>query len=245
MTSTTRPTTWLVTGASRGIGFELVRQLVASPQNLVVAACRNPDKATALKALKDSAKGTLHIIQLDVSDFDSIRASVKQAQPILGDIGLDYLVNNAGIPTIVDQALRDTAFSLDPEDLLRILRTNAAGPAVVSQVYLPFVEKGHKKVILHISSTLGSLHHAVERVTGTSYSMSKAALNMLTLKQKAERPDITFITMCPGWVRTELGGKEADLEPEESIAGILKVISSVTNADSGKYLRYNGEEIPW
>ncbi|OSD04959.1 hypothetical protein PYCCODRAFT_1432693 [Trametes coccinea BRFM310] len=75
--------------------------------------------------------------------------------------------------------------------------------------------------------------------------MSKAALNMLTLKQKAERPDITFITMCPGWVRTELGGKEADLEPEESIAGILKVISSVTNADSGKYLRYNGEEIPW
>ncbi|OSD04958.1 NAD(P)-binding protein [Trametes coccinea BRFM310] len=137
MTSTTRPTTWLVTGASRGIGFELVRQLAASPQNLVVAACRNPDKATALKALKDSAKGTLHIIQLDVSDFDSIRASVKQAQPILGEIGLDYLVNNAGI------ALRDTAFSLDPEDLLRILRTNAAGPAVVSQVYLPFVEKGH------------------------------------------------------------------------------------------------------
>ncbi|KAI9061969.1 NAD(P)-binding protein [Trametes sanguinea] len=238
MASATRPTTWLVTGTSRGIGLELVRQLVASPENLVVAACRNPDKATALQSLRDSAKGMLHIIQLDVSDFDSIRASVKHLQPILGETGLDYLVNNAGIPS------RDTAFTLDPEKLLQVFRTNAAGPAVVSQVCLPFVEKGSRKVILHISSTLGS-SQSVNWTIGGSYSMSKAALNMLTLKQKAERPDITFITMCPGWVRTELGGKDADLDPEESVTGILKVITSVTNADSGRYLRYNGEEIPW
>lgn len=112
--SSTRPTTWLVTGyvipssplphiahappsASRGIGFEIVRQLLESPSNLVVAACRTPDKATALSALQESAKGTLHIVQLDTSDFDSVRALPAQLEPILGSIGLDYLINNAGI----------------------------------------------------------------------------------------------------------------------------------------------------
>ncbi|OSD04960.1 NAD-P-binding protein [Trametes coccinea BRFM310] len=241
MSPTTRPTTWLVTGASRGIGLELVRQLLASFDNLVVAACRNPDKATALKGLKGSSKGTLHIIQLDVSDFDSIRAAPKQLEPILGETGLDYLINNAGI------ASHDTAFTMDPEEFLQVVRTNAAGPALVSQVCLPFLEKGHRKVILHISSTGGSLQSAVGVVGAryASYAMSKSALNMLTLKQKAERPDLTIITLCPGWVKTDMGGKEAQLEPEESISGILKIVTSVTNADSGKYLRYNGEEIPW
>ncbi|CDO69106.1 hypothetical protein BN946_scf185042.g8 [Trametes cinnabarina] len=240
MPSATHPTTWLVTGASRGIGFELVRQLVASPENLVVAACRNPAKATALNNLKALAKGTLHVVQIDVSDFDSIRASAKQLEPILGELGLDYLVNNAGV------LYPDTAFTLDPETLLETVRTNAAGPALLSQVCLPFLEKGRRKVILHISSTGGSLQTTLGvGARLASYCMSKAALNMLTLKQKAERPDLTVLTMCPGWVKTDMGGKEAQLEPEESVAGILKVVTSVTLADSGKYLRYNGEVIPW
>ncbi|KAI0353986.1 NAD-P-binding protein [Trametes cingulata] len=240
MSSTVRPTTWLVTGASRGIGLELVRQLLESPDNLVVAACRNPEKAAALNNLKSNAKGTLHIIQLDVSDFDNIRASAKQLEPILGEIGLDYLINNAAI------AAQDTAFTLDPDELLNLMRTNVAGPALFSQICLPFLEKGKRKVILNISSTGGSIA-SVDRVGArfTSYAMSKAALNMLTYKQKVERPDLIAITLCPGWVKTDMGGKEAVLEPKDSIAGILKVITSVTPADSGKYLRHNGEEIPW
>lgn len=75
--------------------MELVRQLVQSPSNLVVATCRLPDKATALTDLKKTAKGTLHIIKIDVSDFDDVRTLPKQLEPILGEIGLDYLVNNA------------------------------------------------------------------------------------------------------------------------------------------------------
>lgn len=74
-----------------------MKQLVAVPTNVVVAACRNPDKATALAELKSSAKGTLHLVQLDVSDFDNIRALPKQLEPILGSTGLDYLISNAGI----------------------------------------------------------------------------------------------------------------------------------------------------
>ncbi|KAH9887899.1 NAD-P-binding protein [Cubamyces lactineus] len=242
MPSTSRPTTWLVTGASRGIGYELVRQLVSSPDNLVVAACRIPEKATALHALKNASKGQLHIVQLDVGDFDSVRASFGQVEPILEKTGLDYLINNAGI------AVRDAPFDLDPEVLVSTFRINAAGPALVSQVYLPLIEKSNRKVILNISSTVGSIA-SIDRIGMSgkypAYAMSKAALNMLTVKQKGARPDLITITLCPGHVKTDMGGPEGTLEPEESVAGILKVVTGATAEDSGKYLSYSGETIPW
>ncbi|KAI0667311.1 NAD-P-binding protein [Trametes maxima] len=238
-----RPTAWLVTGSSRGIGLEIVRQLLTSPDNLVVAAVRNPEKATKLNALKDSARGTLHVIDVDVSDFNSIRSSVKTLEPILGEVGLDYLINNAAVHH------PDTAFTLDPDDLMHTFRTNVAGPALLAQVALPFLEKGVRRTILNVSSMGGSVSvgHTLSDSTFQigSYAPSKAALNMLTVKQKYERPDFIVIAMCPGWVKTDMGGQDAALEPEESVASILKVITSVTSADSGKFLRQNGEEIPW
>ncbi|KAJ8474203.1 hypothetical protein ONZ51_g7365 [Trametes cubensis] len=242
MPSTSRPTTWLITGASRGIGYELVRQLVSSSDNLVVAACRTPEKATALHALKSTSKGQLRLVQMDTGDFGSIRASFGQVEPILGEIGLDYLINNAG------HTVQDTPFILDPEALVSTFRVNAAGPALVSQVYLPLIEKSNRKVILNVSSEVGSIM-SIEQL-GLSgmfpaYAMSKAALNMLTVKQKGARPDLIAITLCPGHVKTDMGGPNGALEPEESVAGILKVVTEATSADSGKYLRYNGETIPW
>lgn len=83
--------------ASRGIGLELVRQLLESPANLVVAACRSPETATALRDLDATAKGTLHTVKLDVSDSDGVQASAKELEPVLEETGLDYLINNAGI----------------------------------------------------------------------------------------------------------------------------------------------------
>ncbi|KAI0628088.1 NAD-P-binding protein [Trametes polyzona] len=238
-----RPTTWLITGASRGIGLELVRQLLESPGNLVVAACRNPENAPGLHALKGSAKGILHIVQLDVNDWDNIRALPKQLDPILGEIGLDYLINNAGLFT------QDTAFTVDPETLLTLFRVNSIAPALISQTLLPYLEKGVAKKILHISSTGGSVGSvdSAEPVHKqiTAYPMSKSALNMLAYRQKVTRPDFTVITLCPGWVKTDMGGKDGKFEASESVSGIIKVITSATLADSGKYLRFNGEEIPW
>ncbi|OJT05308.1 hypothetical protein TRAPUB_3873 [Trametes pubescens] len=238
------PTTWLVTGANRGIGLELVRQLAAVPTNLVVATCRTPEKATALTALKTSAKGALHVVQLDVSDFDSVRALPPKLAPILGETGLDYLVSNAGIAVI------DSAFTLDPDALLDVVRTNAAGPTLLAQVLLPLLERARTRKILHVSSTSGSMGsvagmgNRVHRLVA-SYAVSKAALNMLAYKQKVEKPEFTVITLCPGWVQTDMGGENAVLTPEESVAGIIRVITDATTADSGKYLRHNGEEIPW
>lgn len=186
--------------ANRGIGLEIVTQLVASPNNLVIAACRTPEKATALNDLKRSARGMIHIIRIDVSDFDSIRASAKALQAVCGETGLDYLINNAGIVralvcyphriTLIHnflvQIADDTVSTLDPERLLELFKTNAAGPALVSQVCLPFLKKGSTKKILHISSTAGSIGSlsALESPRGlfTSYAMSKAALNMLVCR---------------------------------------------------------------
>ncbi|EIW54626.1 NAD-P-binding protein, partial [Trametes versicolor FP-101664 SS1] len=231
--------------ANRGIGFELVKQLLDSPDNLVIATCRNPDKATALSDLKNTAKGTLHIIQLDVTDFANVRASTTEVEAIIGDIGLDCLVNNAAIFTY------DTAFTSDPDTLLCLLRTNVAGPALVAQVCLPLLERGHAKMLVNVSSTsgsIGSVKHIEKeehRVGGAAYSISKAALNMLTYKQKVERPDLIVLALCPGWVKTDMGGQQAALEPEESVAGILKVVTSATPADSGKFLSFSGAEVPW
>ncbi|KAI0630618.1 NAD-P-binding protein [Trametes polyzona] len=243
MSSATQSTAWLVTGTSRGIGLELVRQLVQSPDNLVIAACRNPGKATALNSLKATAKGTLHIIQLDVGDFDSIRASAKELEKILGDRGLDYLINNAAVYA------KDTAFTLDPEELLSVLRTNVAGPALLAQTVAPFIEKGRAKKIVNISSMAGSVA-LVDTLpppydVHASYPISKAALNMLTYKQKVERPDFIFLPLCPGWVKTEMGGENAVVEVEDSAAGILKVVTSATAADSGKFVNFKGDALPW
>ncbi|KAI0816813.1 NAD-P-binding protein [Trametes gibbosa] len=246
MSSTNTSTTWLVTGANRGIGFEIVRQLLESSSNIVVATCRDLEKATALYDIGKASQGTLYVLKLDIGDFDSVRASASTLEKVLGGTGLDYLINNAGIASV------DTAFTLDVEILMSTLRTNAVGPALLSQVCLPFLQKGGTKKILHISSTAGSIataaHAAPEFQLIASYAMSKAALNMLAYKQKLEQPDFTVITLCPGWVKTGMlymGGDQAALEPKESIAGILKVITCATTADSGKYLRWNGEEIPW
>lgn len=144
--------------AGRDIKLEIVRQLLASPTNLVVATARAPEKAIALHDLKKTAKGTLHVIKLDISDLDGIRASAKELQAILGETGLDFLIKNAATvrTTIhapfeprasmltfanVPQAPRDTAFTIKPEELLDAFKTNAVGPMLVSQMALPFLEK--------------------------------------------------------------------------------------------------------
>ncbi|KAI0375982.1 C-factor [Pilatotrama ljubarskyi] len=231
--------TWLITGTSRGIGLEMTRQLLADPSNIVVAACRNPDKATALHVLKDSAKGTLHVVALDVSDEASIQNSFKAVEQALGDKGLDYLYNNAAI-----NEGDDSAFNLTSAVALRTYQANVIGPALIAQTYLPLLEKGKRKVIVNMSSGLASIGLDLGPKCA-SYSISKTALNMLTYKQKAERPDITSIALDPGWVKTDMGGEGAMLEPEFSVSNLLKVVTTVTTKDSGKFFRYTGEELPW
>jgi len=231
--------TWLITGASRGIGLETVRQLVSSPSNFVIATCRDPANAKDLQALKDDAKGKLHISQLDVSSVESIQASEKDIGPLLADKGLDYLLNNAAI----NHGDSD-AFDFPVEQFMETMTSNVVGPAVLTQTYISYIEKSKRKVVMNMTSGLASIGLDLGPKCVT-YSISKTALNMLTYKQSREKPNVKFVVIDPGWVKTAMGGEGAMLEPHESVSGILNVLKTLTPEQSGKFFRYNGSTIPW
>ncbi|CCM06001.1 uncharacterized protein FIBRA_08244 [Fibroporia radiculosa] len=224
---------------SRGIGLELVRQLVASPTNIVIATCRSPSKAGALQALRSSAKGELHVVELDTGSETSIRESVPVVAAILGDRGLDYLYNNAGI-----MEGNDSPFDFSYSGLLQTLQTNVAGPALLAQLYLPYIEKSKRKVIVNVTSGLASIGTDFGEKNAT-YSVSKTALNMLTYKQAKTRLDLISYVVDPGWVKTDMGGADAAMEVQDTVSRQLKIATSVTSKDSGKFFRHDGEEIPW
>ncbi|KAI0765943.1 NAD-P-binding protein [Trametes elegans] len=228
---------WLITGASRGIGLELTKQLLASPSNVVLAACRAPSKATALTAVVESAKDRAHIIPLDVEDIQSVNDAVKQVTTAIGSKGIDYLINNAGISV-------DTAFTMKPDVMEHIFKVNVVGPTLVAQAFRAFVEKSAKKTIVNMSSTMGSLGSETGSMA-PSYSISKSALNMLTYKQSRECPDLTVISVCPGHLKTDLGGPTARLDVSVGVAGVLKVIHSLTPEDTGKFVNFRGDVVPW
>ncbi|KAH9924028.1 NAD(P)-binding protein [Fomitopsis serialis] len=229
---------WLITGASRGLGLELARQLASTSNNIVLAACRNPSSASHLHALKPAEGAELHIVQLDVSSEESIRTSVATVEAVLNGRGLDYLYNNAGI------CPRDDAFDFSYDELLASLQTNVAAPALLGQLYAPLLEKGTRRTIVNVSSALGRFSRDSGAAVAT-YSVSKTAVNMLTFKQAKARPDFIVIALAPGWVKTDMGGAEAGLEPSQSVAGQLRVVLALRKQDSGKFLSYDGQELPW
>ncbi|KAI0367403.1 NAD-P-binding protein [Pilatotrama ljubarskyi] len=231
---------WLITGTNRptGIGFELTKQLLESPSNIIIAACRDPSKAPALNALAESNKGRVHVVQLDIADRKSVNDSVQKIVSALGAKGIDYLINNAGV---IDGG-EDKAFDLDV--LQRTFEINVSGTAHVSQAYLPLLEKGTKKTIVNVSSTAGSIGIDLGPLYA-SYSISKAGLNMLTYKQAKERPDLTVICMCPGHLKTDKGGPNATTEVSVGVAGVLKAVNALKPEDSGKFFSYDGTLRPW
>lgn len=183
--------------SNRGIGLELVRQLLSSPSNVVIAACRSPTKAIELQKLSEDAKGRLHLVALEASDKKSIGEAAQEVGGIVGDKGVDYLINNAAIVSAISLPLldplrhgvifitlpknpggSDTAFSMDVSLLEQAFVTNVVGPAYITQAFIDIVEKSQKKTIVNVSSTLGSMG-ADFGTQSTSYSLTKAALNML------------------------------------------------------------------
>jgi NAD(P)-dependent dehydrogenase (short-subunit alcohol dehydrogenase family) len=230
----------LITGASRGLGLEFTRQYAADGWD-VIACCREPKKADKLQALaKDNKK--IRIEPLDVSDFS---APAKLAEKLKG-ITLDILINNAGIYSGTDAKHDDsqTFGTLNAEAWNTVLRTNTIAPIMVTQAFAPLMAKKGAKIIM-ISSGMGSIEQAGEGVI--AYRTSKAALNaaMHNIAMTLRPQHITVISFHPGWVKTDMGGSGADITPEQSVSGMRKTIVSLTEKQSGQFLRYSGEIIPW
>jgi NAD(P)-dependent dehydrogenase (short-subunit alcohol dehydrogenase family) len=225
----------VVTGASRGIGLELVRQYLARG-DVVFAAVRTPGGASELDGLARAADGRLRIGACDVA----IDASVQGfAQGVTEAI--DVLVNNAGV-----RSEADDLGTLDLPSANRIIETNAIGALRVALALLPQLRRAGRAKIANISSALGSIGG---NNTGGSYGyrMSKAALNMATrsLAQDLRAENIIAVALSPGWVKTDMGGADAPTEVTASAAGLISVIDRVTFEDSGAFLNFLGERVAW
>lgn len=213
-------TTVVITGASRGLGLEFVKQLVVRPDHTIYALARSPDTAELLKEVVNKHKESIHVIQMDVDDEKSIAAAVatieKSAQKI------DLLINNAGIVSS-DHPAGDS-LSTSAETMATVYQTNVIGPLLVTQKLLPLLRKSSQAKAVYISSTLGSISANYGNLA--AYRCSKAALNMLVTTFAKDVTDVTFLALSPGWVATDMGsagGRTPPLQPHESIAGMLKV----------------------
>jgi NAD(P)-dependent dehydrogenase (short-subunit alcohol dehydrogenase family) len=230
------PVRYLVTGANRGIGLELCRQLVARGDG-VVAAVRDPSAAGALRAF-DPGDGRLVIHACDVADD----ASVRGLAVALGDAALDVLINNAGVWGGEHQSLRD----FDPVEAVRTYEINALGAVRVTIALLPHLRRGTVKKIVHVTSGMGSIE---DNTSGGSYGyrMSKAALNMAARSMAVDlRGDgIACAVINPGWVKTDMGGAHAPTPVDDSARGMLAAIDALDLSTSGTFLHWKGRHYPW
>ena len=215
----------LITGANRGIGLELCRQL-ADRGDEVIAVCREAGKQ--LSALN------LRVIEgVDVSTTESVRGLQNQA----GIDGLDWLINNAGILSV------ESLESLDFEAMERQFRVNALGPLRVTAALLPKLGPGSKVGI--ITSRMGSVE---DNTSGGyyGYRMSKAAVNMagMSLARDLEERRIAVALLHPGMVATDMTGGRG-VTAEHSAGGLIKRMDALAMTDSGSFWHAEGERLPW
>ena len=230
----------LITGSNRGIGLELVRQYVGDGDVRLFATCRNPDKAQQLQELANLYAGLLHVLQMDITDEDSILAAAAAVAAKVD--GLDLLINNAGIGG--DDHARIMG-QLTASEVGRVIATNAVSPLIVTQAFRGLLKRGLNPRVVMISSGMGSLQRADGR--SYAYRMSKAAMNMAArvLAFDGAMAGVTSASVNPGWVQTDMGGPKAALTPEESASALRALFKRLTPADNGKFFQYDGSELPW
>lgn len=215
----------VVTGASRGLGLEFVRQL-ASAGFQVLACCRNPHLSGVISGVS--------CVATDVTDAASVNRMAKtlQGRPV------DLLINNAAI-----RGATGGLAEVEHGDFLNVMAVNVLGPLLVTQALLPNLRKG-RGVVANIGSRAGSVAEGRDPDGDYAYKCSKAALNMVTVKL-ADDTGLTVLSLHPGWVKTDMGGAEAELDPAESVTALLSLLAKVSPADSGSFRAYDGSPVAW
>ncbi|MDD2760385.1 MAG: SDR family oxidoreductase [Methylomonas sp.] len=229
--------TVLITGANRGLGLEFCKQYAEAGWK-VLAVCREPSAALQLQALAER-HDTLQIEQLDVGDF----AGIDCLGARLASDSIDVLVNNAGV--YLDHSGNGLGH-LDYAAWSDSFLINSIAPVKLVETFLPHIQRSQKKLIVSISSLMGSM---ADNQSGGSllYRSSKAGLNaaMKTLAVDLAPRAIGVLILHPGWVRTDMGGKNALIDVNESVSGMRKQIAEFTLAQSGCFVKYDGSRLPW
>ena len=224
--------TLLITGANRGIGLELTRSYAADGWS-VHACCRQPDRARALRTVE----GQVMLHRVDVTDGLRVASLARE----LADEPIDLLINNAGV-----YGPRDGFGKIQFDEWPEVFEINSIAPLRLAQRFVNLVAASERKLIVNISSRMGSIS-ANSGGGNYIYRSSKAALNMVVKSLSIDLAErgVTVVAFHPGWVQTDMGGSEAAVTPAESVAGMRAVIEGLGTADSGKFFDYTGEEIPW
>ncbi|MGE0623862.1 MAG: SDR family oxidoreductase [Pseudomonadales bacterium] len=226
--------TVLITGASRGIGLELVK-CYAARSATVIACCRNPEAAPALAAVA----GDVTVMPLDVGDAESVAALAAS----LGDRPVDILINNAGVsgPSYDHQ----NVYSMDFDGWAETFAINTMGPVRMLQALMSNLKASHDGKLVNITSQMGAL--SLDMTVAYAYCTSKAALNkfMRMAAIELKRDGIHVCVVHPGWVQTDMGGPNAEITPEESARGIVDVVEKLNADNTGGFWKWNGETHDW
>ena len=221
----------LIIGASRGLGLGLVKELLNDGWD-VTATVRNPDNAQPLKAL-----GAVRVEQLEIDEQQAIRALSKK----LDDEVFDLVFINAGIKGPDDQLSGDASLA----DIGQLFLTNSVAPINVAQAFVSKIRKG-SGVLAFMSSGIGSIK-SPDAPEMALYKASKAALNSMTntfIGQLGEdRP--TVLTLHPGWVKTDMGGEDAEIDVPTSTRGLVEQVNAYAGKGGHHFIDYQGQTIPW
>ncbi len=231
----TNPTI-LITGANRGIGLELSEQFAEDGWQ-VLACCRNPADAGELQALSDKGLA-IEIQALDVTNYEQMAALADQ----LGNRPIDILLSNAGI-----YGSKGTGFGdIDAQEWRQVLEVNTIAPLMLVQEFVKQVAASQQKLVAIISSKVGSI---ADNSSGGSYiyRSSKTAVNQVVKSLSIDLADrgISVISLHPGWVQTEMGGPNAEISTGESVSGLKGILQTAGLAQSGHFIEYDGNSIPW
>jgi NAD(P)-dependent dehydrogenase (short-subunit alcohol dehydrogenase family) len=225
----------MITSANRGLGLEFARQYAADGWR-IFAACRNPDAADDLHEL--TRTGSVTVFPMDVTDLSSVRHTAEG----LNDESIDVLLTSAGITGKPGQRTGH----IDYESWEQVLNVNTLGPLRVTEAFVEHVARSERKLIVTITSGLGSL---TDNTSGGSipYRSSKAAVNMAMRSAAIDLAPrgIACVLVNPGWVKTDMGGPGAPLTPSESVAARKRLIATFELGHSGKFFHYDGREYAW
>jgi len=224
--------TILVTGANRGLGLAICKDLLQNGHQVIATSRKATQKTALLDQL--SGLGTIAYVQLDVQSEEEVARCYAEVNQQFGH--LDCLINNAGI------IHRNTVQETSTQDLLRVFTTNVVGPFMLCKQFIPLLAKSNQAKIINVTSQMGSLTNSGP--THASYRLSKTALNSLTrlLHHELEAQNIQVYSVCPGWVHTDMGGSSAPRTPEQGAASILFPFYQET--PSGSYLQ-DGKTLEW
>ena len=224
--------TVLITGAARGLGLDFTKQYAA--RGWKVLACAR--SAAGLQGVK----GDIHHHPLEVTDYEAVRAL---AAKLKGE-AIDVLLCNAGVGSPRDSNVQDLG-TLDPGEWRRVFEINALAPLMMAEAFVDHVARSQQKKMIALSSKLGSI--AENNGGRYFYRASKTALNMewSCLARDVAGKGIIAVAMHPGWVQTDMGGPTAPLTIEQSVPSMVKVIDGLKPSDNGRFLQYDGSQLPW